>query len=335
MKSTKKYQIFISSTFLDLIEERQAAVEAIVKMGHIPAGMELFKAGKSQWHTITKWIDESDVYVLILGGRYGSLNDVEGKSYTHLEYEYALSQGKPVFALVLTKDFLDKKINKNLEQEILEKINKEKYDVFKKLVQTKIVKFVDDLKDIKIELTENIRNIESTINLQGWSRENSDEDFFKYMKQNLELLEENKKLQGIIKQLETKIEKQNKISSFKSGLNYSEIKNTLSSQKIIVDKEFNSAKVEKEISLLNLFRQLNSSLAIGVNNRSGISKFDSFIFHSVASPIASYGLAESKKAPGHASWSTITLNDDGKKFYSMLMKENLIIEKANENNNLI
>ena len=85
MLSQKKFQIFISSTYKDLIDERQMAVQAIVKMGHIPAGMELFKAGASQWQTITKWIDESDIYVLILGGKYGSINPNEGKAYTHLE----------------------------------------------------------------------------------------------------------------------------------------------------------------------------------------------------------------------------------------------------------
>ena len=41
----KKLQVFVSSTYTDLIEERQAAVEAILDAGHIPAGMELFKAG--------------------------------------------------------------------------------------------------------------------------------------------------------------------------------------------------------------------------------------------------------------------------------------------------
>lgn len=67
----KKLQVFISSTFVDLKEERQAAVQAILKAGHIPAGMELFTAGdKSQMETITRWIDESDIYMLILGGRY-------------------------------------------------------------------------------------------------------------------------------------------------------------------------------------------------------------------------------------------------------------------------
>ena len=51
----KKLQVFISSTFIDLKEERQAAVSAILKAGHIPAGMELFKAAdKSQWEIIKR-----------------------------------------------------------------------------------------------------------------------------------------------------------------------------------------------------------------------------------------------------------------------------------------
>lgn len=41
----KKFQVFISSTYTDLIEERQVAVESVLNAGHIPAGMELFKSG--------------------------------------------------------------------------------------------------------------------------------------------------------------------------------------------------------------------------------------------------------------------------------------------------
>ena len=51
--SNTKFQIFVSSTYIDLTDERQAAVEAILKAGHIPAGMELFTAGdESQLTTI-------------------------------------------------------------------------------------------------------------------------------------------------------------------------------------------------------------------------------------------------------------------------------------------
>ena len=82
----KKYQVLIFSTYTDLIEERQSAVEAILKADHIPAGMELFKAGKEQLETVQKWIDESDIYVLILGKRYGSIETKSGLSYTEIEY---------------------------------------------------------------------------------------------------------------------------------------------------------------------------------------------------------------------------------------------------------
>jgi Domain of unknown function (DUF4062) len=97
-----RLQVFVSSTFTDLRQERQAAVEAILSAGHIPAGMELFAAGdESQMEVIKQWIDESDVFLLILGGRYGSIEPKSGKSYIHLEYEHALSKGKPLFACLV------------------------------------------------------------------------------------------------------------------------------------------------------------------------------------------------------------------------------------------
>lgn len=51
----KKLQVFVSSTWTDMILERQAAVEAILEAGHIPAGMELFSAdNKKQFEVIKK-----------------------------------------------------------------------------------------------------------------------------------------------------------------------------------------------------------------------------------------------------------------------------------------
>lgn len=51
----KKLQVFISSTYKDLQDERQSAVEAVLSTNNIPAGMELFKAGNnSQWETIKR-----------------------------------------------------------------------------------------------------------------------------------------------------------------------------------------------------------------------------------------------------------------------------------------
>jgi hypothetical protein len=38
----KKYQVFISSTFRDLADERQDAMRAVLDLGDIPSGMEYF-----------------------------------------------------------------------------------------------------------------------------------------------------------------------------------------------------------------------------------------------------------------------------------------------------
>src|ERR1700682_4809541 len=94
-----------------MLAERQAAVEAILRSGHIPAGMELFAAGdESQLETIRRWIDDSDVFMLILGGRYGSIESKSGKSYIELEYEYALNAKKPLFAAVISDAYLETKV---------------------------------------------------------------------------------------------------------------------------------------------------------------------------------------------------------------------------------
>lgn len=97
--NSKKYQIFLSSTFLDLQRERSAAVTSIMRLGHIPVGMELFPAtDKKQWDVIEKAVNEADYYVLMVGGRYGST--IDGISYTEAEYNLAKEIGVPVIPLL-------------------------------------------------------------------------------------------------------------------------------------------------------------------------------------------------------------------------------------------
>ncbi len=100
MPANKRYQIFVSSTFRDLNAQRQLAVKALLQMGAIPAGMELFPASDdTAWELIKRVIDECDYYVVIVGGRYGS-TDAMGISFTEREYDYAVEQGKPVLAFL-------------------------------------------------------------------------------------------------------------------------------------------------------------------------------------------------------------------------------------------
>ena len=95
-----RYQIFISSTFRDLRKERQAVLDAILELGHFPTGMEVFPAADATpWEMIETIIDESDYYVLIIGGVYGS-TDESGISYTEREYDFAVSRGIPILAFL-------------------------------------------------------------------------------------------------------------------------------------------------------------------------------------------------------------------------------------------
>lgn len=97
----KRYQIFVSSTFTDLKEERKAIIEGLLNAKYIPAGMEMFAASNDeQFKYIKKIIDTCDYYVLIVGARYGSVNPVTGKSFTEQEYDYAVEKNIPVLAFL-------------------------------------------------------------------------------------------------------------------------------------------------------------------------------------------------------------------------------------------
>lgn len=163
----RKLQVFISSTYLDLKDERQAAVEAILGAGHIPAGMELFKAGNnSQLTTIKKWINQSDIYMLILGGRYGTIEENSQKSYTQLEYEYAIMENIPIFAVVLSDEFLKRKALE--ESYTYEEQYQKKYDEFKENVKTKMIKEVNEIKDIQIGIYESLKELQEENQFSGW-----------------------------------------------------------------------------------------------------------------------------------------------------------------------
>lgn len=192
----KKLQVFVSSTYKDLIVERQAAVSAILSIGHIPAGMELFTAGdESQMDVIKQWIDESDVFMLILGGCYGSIEPISGKSYTQLEYEYALSKNKPLFACVISEAAIESRVNTE-GTAFIERDNGKKLAEFRSLVLTKLCKFWDDSKDIKITVTETLSHIARRDELVGWVRASGQADMAAFLNEMTRLSQENAKFRA-------------------------------------------------------------------------------------------------------------------------------------------
>lgn len=97
----KKYQVFISSTYEDLKEERAAVSQTLLDIGCIPVGMEQFPAsGMSQMDYIKKMLETCDYYILILAGRYGSIDPTDGVGYTEKEYDYAVANHIPVMSFL-------------------------------------------------------------------------------------------------------------------------------------------------------------------------------------------------------------------------------------------
>jgi hypothetical protein len=165
----KRYQVFISSTYIDLKEERKKIIESVLRIDCFPVGMELFPATtETQMEFIKKMIDESDFYVIILAGKYGTIPQGDEKSYTEMEYEYACSTKKPVIALLHSNP-------EKLSVEYSETVPKikRKLEYFRNnLKNSRIVQFWDTQEQLATYIPQNIflaiRNYE--YRLRGWTR---------------------------------------------------------------------------------------------------------------------------------------------------------------------
>jgi hypothetical protein len=136
LRVDKRYQVFVSSTYLDLQAERQEVMQALLELECIPAGMELFPAGnEDQWSLIRSVIDDCDYYIAIVGGRYGSQGP-DGLSYTEMEYRYAVEKGKPVMAFLYKRpDELPVRRSEDTPE------GRQKLDGFRELVQQRVCRY--------------------------------------------------------------------------------------------------------------------------------------------------------------------------------------------------
>lgn len=161
----KKYQIFVSSTYADLIEERREVMQALLELDCIPAGMELFPAADDDaWTLIARVIDDSDYYMLIVGGRYGSMS-AEGASYTEREYDYAVSKGVPVLAFIHSEPDLIPAGKTEISPEAQEKLER-----FREKVRRKVVKTYTTAKDLGSVVSRSLIRAIKDKPGEGWVR---------------------------------------------------------------------------------------------------------------------------------------------------------------------
>ena len=160
----KRYQVFVSSTYEDLLTERKAVMEALLQMNCIPIGMEYFNASdESQWEVIKQLINECDYYVLIVAGRYGSIDVATGKSYTQQEFEYAKCAGLPVISFLYDDSCVlpESKIEQNGDA-------KDKLQRFKEDVKMSLCRFWSNSGDLAAQVVLSLNNLIKSKPRVGW-----------------------------------------------------------------------------------------------------------------------------------------------------------------------
>ncbi len=93
--------IFVSSPRLDLLPEREAILAVLQRLKLPHNSMEVFGAdSRPPLKKCLSEVEDCDIFVIVLGHRYGSVSEPEGLSFTELEYRRALECKKPVLAYI-------------------------------------------------------------------------------------------------------------------------------------------------------------------------------------------------------------------------------------------
>lgn len=157
--NNKKYQVFISSTYADLAEERKKILD-----------------------------------VLIIGKRYGSIHPDTGKSYTEMEYDYAIEQGIPVLVFAM-----DDNIELSLDKVETDENKIEKLKMFRtKAMTNRLASIWRTPEDLTGKLAISIMKAKTEIKRPGWQRA-VEFDEASLRREIMELKSENKQLADDLK----------------------------------------------------------------------------------------------------------------------------------------
>lgn len=192
----KRYQVFVSSTYQDLSDERMEVVKALLELDCIPCGMEYFPAAsEDSWSYISKLIQECDYYVLIIGGRYGSLTK-EGISFTQKEYQCAVENKIPVLPFIHAD--MDSLPNKKVDSDA---DLKKKLEAFIELLrENNLCKEWHNADDLGAVVSRGITQLVKRVPRTGWVR--ADAAGYTNAEQVLELTRKIEDLTKRIKQYE-------------------------------------------------------------------------------------------------------------------------------------
>lgn len=143
-------KICISSTFIDLIEYRNIALEVCDIFKTSQLVMEfMFSKVESPLEASLELVRDCDIYVCILGERYGTIPDGYNQSITNLEYEEAIKLSKPIHIFIVDNSKKDEKLLKFINiiaQKHVYAMVKDIHDFRSKLLNTLRQNYFKELK---------------------------------------------------------------------------------------------------------------------------------------------------------------------------------------------
>ena len=130
------HEIFISSTSEDLGDIREKLILSTITAGHIPSAMELFKVtGNRTIDMIHRYLKRADVFVIIVGSRWGTEIGSTGKSFMEYELETAIENKKNILAFLMEKTESGN-MRANLPRDSTERDHETDYQRLRTRVQT-------------------------------------------------------------------------------------------------------------------------------------------------------------------------------------------------------
>ena len=176
--------IFVSSTYEDLIPYRTEVQSVLLRLEQVVKGMEYFGSNSQKpLDVCLETVRCSKIFIGIIGMRYGSVEEENGKSYTQLEYEEAIKNKIPILIYIISEEhpIPSKFVDKNEKAQLLKKFK----DLLCKNHTVSFFTTPDDLgKKISADLLDVLETLDQiTVNKEAKNEiaEDFDEIFKKFM----------------------------------------------------------------------------------------------------------------------------------------------------------
>ena len=148
-------KVFLSSTYIDLIEHRKAAHDALERLGQEVGRMEIFGARTEEATSAAfTQLEKCDLVVGIYAYRYGFIPEDSEISITEQEYLHAKSKDKPVLCFVVDEDHL---WSPKMMEKDAGKIKKLE-DFKAKVLKEKVVDFFTSPADLGMKIATSVHN---------------------------------------------------------------------------------------------------------------------------------------------------------------------------------